>query len=949
MTDHDQIRASFEELDRRAAENQDEALRGKIRAVVATWRHNRELYPGWVVAPWMNRASLFQATTGWIAAVAFAATEIQAAEQVRWLRELAWRLDTCLLPLDEAITAAAEAALKACGYFASSGSPEPPSDHEVGDDCIALSTSLLRRHRERGDVGAFEQHEARLLVMAKAMRDVRSHVAYERVLLHLGRLEWAKADGVLAAWQPPFGSPIWEVRRAALAAEMGDLDSQRLVCEALSTVQDALPRGPVFEAADFHLLSCEGWAITNVAQIGLFSSKLADAGRLEQLAAVHCDPFTTLERMRSILGNKRLAPPQLSRFLDEQPTDLQHAMQAARLIEVGGRIVRLGNQIVGATLLKASAKWMIDVAPERAIPILLRIGDERELAKALTPRVVSRLSDEQVASTTSILRAALMEAVILVTGSQRRSDFGSPLGVRDNRARDQVETALAGLCALCQRMLPSLLDELLSDLSRIRRDWTSGVWQVRMKLEEASSVLLRAMKDEKRSNHALDLLDQTLAGNIAGMPNVLGWPNDPFGLLLNSPPIDRSQDPQRWRRVIRDLIHTTTTTNNPTATGDGLLRCTVLHRLGALEPTELDSLKQAVWSQGGLAERFQLPFRFLLALPEAADGQAKRAVRLYVEALQLPRFALDFEGLERKWNMQGLSDYDLLYNVLALTRTPFDGQGTRRLSVMDWRSEEAASLLSKIDAWWDEEGRDFYAFVRGETLSLGDAERRFTSIVETITFLSISHPSIARNAGNLLRKLKDGGVETALAFPILALEDPTKADELARDLRLKMASDELAEVLAALSGAYVWFDDDGRLLPPLPIDLPREISSVIYARRQPGLSTALSLATRVILQHPKRISALFCEDLRLGLHFLRLETAFRRFDGDELRSRMLANERSLAIDLVIAYSQIADTHDTMILAWFADADQEPFSSDRSKLLAARALWTNRTGGSTAPA
>jgi hypothetical protein len=81
----DQVRASFEALESRAAENRGESLRGKISAQVANWRHNRQLYPGWVVAPWSNRSLLYQGTAGWVRRIVEASADAQPFQQVLWL------------------------------------------------------------------------------------------------------------------------------------------------------------------------------------------------------------------------------------------------------------------------------------------------------------------------------------------------------------------------------------------------------------------------------------------------------------------------------------------------------------------------------------------------------------------------------------------------------------------------------------------------------------------------------------------------------------------------------------------------------------------------------------------------------------------------------------------------------------------------------------------------
>jgi hypothetical protein len=938
------IRASYEALERRAAQSRGEPLRRKIADQVAIWRHNRKLYPGWVVAPWSNRALLYNLTSAWIERIVEGSADAQPGEQIIWLRELTWRLDVCLLPLDGRLAHAAEAALKRCGFSDAETSTHPQRSlrHDVEvDDCIALAASLLRHYREQGDVAAFEKHEARLLPIATATLDLRSHLVHERILLHLGRLEHAKAGALLAAWPQPVGSPIWAIRRAALMAETGDPAGPRLVQAALSTLQDALPRGPVYEATDFHLLSCEGWAIKNVVHMGP-SVDLSTAfdGRLEELGAVHCDPFTTLERLNSILDivGPRHRP---RRSVFDEPSGFEYALQACRLIEVGGRIVRLGNEIIGGSLLEAAASWIVLTDPGRAIPILLRMCDPEKLEKALDADVVSRLSASQIAQTFGVVRGALAEAAPHINRARAtKSDYRSPRAIEHKRIEDQAQTALAGLRALSPRLSASALEEMVRDCSALRRNWRGGAWQVRKALDESTSVGLRSMSAEQRSGHTLDLIEQTLAGKDPEVPAVLGWQNDPIRLLLGGPSADRSREPKRWREAVESLIHEIETTNNDTVRADGLMRCVVLHQTDSLDARERERLATAIWRPEGLVAKFTLPSRFLMALPEVQTGQAARVLRSDVQTRQLPRFALDING-ERKWRMNPGVEYDLLINVLSVSRTPFDGRSVRRLGQIEWQSNDVEDLVGKIETWWREEGGDLYAHLR-EPSPLPGPGWRFTSIVETLAYVVIPNgPRHAPRAAKLLRSLADAGVEVALASPLLALEDPSRITEIATALRDAMASKNDSSVVAAYGGAFLWFEDNGGALPQMPFDFPREISSTIYGRRRPGLATALHFAALLMESHATRITAAFHEDIRIGLRHLRNETAPGRQNADDGAANERAIERSLAIDLLIAYSANANSRDDTVCAWFDEAEREPFNANNAKLVAAKDLWDRR--------
>ncbi len=184
---------------------------------------------------------------------------------------------------------------------------------------------------------------------------------------------------------------------------------------------------------------------------------------------------------------------------------------------------------------------------------------------------------------------------------------------------------------------------------------------------------------------------------------------------------------------------------------------------------------------------------------------------------------------------------------------------------------------------------------------------------------------------NLARTLADAGVEVALASPLLASEDGEKATDVALAIRAAMVSEELSKATAAMGAAFLWFEDAGRALPPLPFDFVRDIGMAIFHRRTPTLATALAFATCLIRLHRDRITAAFLEDLKIGLHHILDETNPTRSDGAvSMRGNTVV--RAAAVYLLIEYAALATVQDETMLAWFAGAEDRPLTSNRTKLL-----------------
>src|SRR5262245_48495788 len=63
------------------------------------WRHNRELYPGWVVAPPNVREWIWDHTREFLHTLATQVTNLEPRERLASLFELNWRLEICLCPI----------------------------------------------------------------------------------------------------------------------------------------------------------------------------------------------------------------------------------------------------------------------------------------------------------------------------------------------------------------------------------------------------------------------------------------------------------------------------------------------------------------------------------------------------------------------------------------------------------------------------------------------------------------------------------------------------------------------------------------------------------------------------------------------------------------------------------------------------------------------------------
>ena len=326
------------------------ALKGQLHA----WRHNRTLYPGWLLAPYQTREKIWDNTKRWLG-LALEANGVWSQQQllVLW-RELTWRLGICLqvVPddaldqlrriVDELGELDDDSGEVNVGEFfpAKEGWPKnfAATAQELRECWLACKFALLQGYRIRPDIEAFKEVEGQLYAMRELSGDQLCFVLHQSCLCAMAELDTDRTQSLLARWPNDPEDDYWLVRRAAILLELGDLSAARRV------VDDALQRirkRQQTRHTDYWKLSREGWCLkllghvewletyASVIVAGEYSASSHDSGAWEnpawksrldhRLEAARCSPDTELRALQGQI-NKRLPPVRPSQRVANPPS-----------------------------------------------------------------------------------------------------------------------------------------------------------------------------------------------------------------------------------------------------------------------------------------------------------------------------------------------------------------------------------------------------------------------------------------------------------------------------------------------------------------------------------------------------------------------------------------------------------------------------------------------------
>ena len=403
----------------------------QVREIAKTWSKQREEYPGWLVAPREKRERLAKETEYWFDAVVEAVDNIQPHEGLSLLYEFNWRLERALVPLFTNQLEKISAVLERINPYPSAidlptanVTPGQPGGGAVdwsvcSERWVELAFAVARTSREDQDEAAFRCWMGRLERVVDRRAGWRSRWFYEECQYCLFRGDQDGLRERLAEWPEELGGPSWGLKRAALLAELGEVqEANRLAEGCLERIREQLQPG----SRDLALLSLEGWAMVllRIIQPNLPVERRRKEDfreRFRQLAPLGCDPFPEIDAAALILAG--LTPEEKVGVKTEVihgfdpgggSTTIRYgsgltvfpffpAFGFARMLEEGALPPRCGNVTVEKEAVLNAARWIEPYAPLWSLSLLLRAaktGESKELEDRFGRVRVATLPSEEV-------------------------------------------------------------------------------------------------------------------------------------------------------------------------------------------------------------------------------------------------------------------------------------------------------------------------------------------------------------------------------------------------------------------------------------------------------------------------------------------------------------------------------------------------------------------------
>lgn len=612
--------------------------------LISVWRHNRTVYPGWLILPPDKHHHIVRNLNSWEKAILKIFPELQPAEKLSVLFELVWRREKLLDPLSEEVEAAILSILSDIDCInrkiRDSYDTKAPWI-EIREMWRYLAMSLLTESRLRFDHDAFQRYMNALLPFMDDHSDVTQHIHHEKCLWALYCLDFSALDKLLNQWHPEGSDPIWMARKSSILLEINrDEEAVRLINQSLSIVRDVNSG-----EASISSLSRESWILWMAMALNFFPvSKLVDAPkafrRWSQLSDMQCDAFEQkqafLRKMlgeveineapRFDLGAQRGESIRISNIEDERI--VAAARRVIRLCEIAGLPTSANNVTVASDILSLASERLVNKnfnLSSRIAMILSGSENDRTFNQVWSRYRIAALSMEDVNSLVDLVNRVISYSLPKANNNDERSIFWIT----------KLRVAMEALSRLVLRLPVERVEEVFKQaMGFYRMDWMSKEPWLGKVIENLLVRSWEALPKANKTDHIFEMLNAPIIG-LDGFGDQRSFHADTSYLLENDSEIaapERGPDNEsQWVEIVQLCIRGLKT--NGEARKRAAIRLAFLAAWDRISDNEKPTVSQALWQLADNEKINGIPkdtdffdWAFLL-LPEPETGIAEKLFR----------------------------------------------------------------------------------------------------------------------------------------------------------------------------------------------------------------------------------------------------------------------------------------------------------------------------------
>ncbi len=885
-----------------------------MKKLCEVWREERENYPGWMVAPKKNRDRIWLCTEHWIDTIFKSIETLPEPDNLLLLYELNWRLEITLTPLFDNWAKKINDVVEKFNPFPvhmemqnvsiSADKEEYKNfDWNIIRECwVELAFSLVREARENHNEESFSLWMNRLESLLEARIDWKARLFYEKCLFYLFTLDQEEVRKCLERWPKVDDLSLWEVKRASILAELGQLDEAEKIAEkALQNIRSQIQPYEV----DCSILSQEGWTMFLLKHIkaNRWDREITDfyRDRWDKLENYRCNPNSQVELLELKVKGQTIIPSsgsETTKSFDmrreritynyssgsEQLAAILPPFSFLRMFEEASLPLRCGAISMFSDSVISSSIRIESLAPFWALSSMVRTGTDKGIKKWFNHARVSVLSPKEVDIFYSIFYKSLTQATKYLKDAPQECHI-------NNYSVLQIRLASEMLSRLCIRLSLDQLDYLFSfSIDMYKEPIFRNNHFLHDCINNIFRMLLYSMPQSKILEKIPDLLSLPIPGeNGFDVNSPQYWP-EPLSFVewIEDTELGSNDNKFLWTEPIKCLV-AIIESGDSESRKRATLRLAKLHEINALDSKETESFGNALW--GRIDPKKELPSdtslldSSYLFLPEPEEGIAKRNFHKYLVSKDFPRVIQRSKGPDGKefkqFHLGPTTELPEKYiqEWIIGTKSQFPWEEETNLKREDWTTEEIINLVDNSIRWWNEEKNelrevnDFPLSFRYDTI-----KKQFTFLIPLLSKvilprLGSADGEVKTRIKGLLSEMEEYGICVLRNIPMTLFIDPDSYDEISQKMRFALNSANKEEIYETIHGIFGWVSlgNTGKIHSH-PDDLLDELVNRLIARRQPGLGSVIDGVLGVVKRFPLLISETQVKSIIIALQYLIKET-----------------------------------------------------------------------------
>ncbi|BFM39949.1 anti-phage defense-associated sirtuin Dsr2 [Synechocystis sp. LKSZ1] len=747
----------------------------EFQKITEEWRRQRQSYPGWLILPHDKRENLWVFTENWVRYLPDMEKSPPGLD-IKYVFELIWRLERCLLPVFNNIAEFCEKILNKYWPFQNEDLPanckiHPREDkfqdlswNDLRQAWLAIKLAMLRFYREEGYLEKWKEAEILLNDLSDYLSaEQKEFLNYEGFLFSLFTLDLPNAKQRIENWRPNETQSYWMAKRAAGLAEIGLLNEAEIIArDALENIRKKLNQKA--SLTDLTLVSLE----SNAMLLGKYIQDAAtlEKGkwetlqennkqfheRLDEFKRLKYDPYNEIKLFELTLRN---SPVQIRTITEKREFDIglvtkthhfssidQEGLSAysfLRFCEEVGLPYRIGIYTMAAKTALASLQCISRYSSFWAMATLVRLGD----AKA----VDSLFSRESVYRFTANEADQLIHSYLDALNKCRNDIYAGDTFRQDSysvRLSQLLPEIISRLCCKCSGKMKHRVFEFVHGI------YTSPNKTNYRNIKSLTIRLISSMSEVEQYMLVPDLLKIPFPEDLS--PLVKNEFPNPFLLLkLNQKP--ECAPVLEIQPGLVDYLLKQATSDN-LGRRWAITSLVTLYNLQLLDDGQSRKLAGVIWC---VTDQYGLPdgtdfYKFMfLRLPHPEGVNPVQLFKNYVMSTPFP--------IQKKQQDKGIS---IMNGNILIVDEIINANNNNGASI--WTAEDAAEILQHLIEWWDadkdrlsEKGNVFFSISE-------EFQARFARMVELLAEvvgpkLSADSPDeIKTSLNRLLKEVREYGL-----------------------------------------------------------------------------------------------------------------------------------------------------------------------------------------------